>query len=124
MSLFVDGEFISHAGLPLPFKIDCDALTDSDLATLAAEIARRLGRFRIAHGIPTGGTRLGYALTRYCTGSASDPVIIVDDVLTTGMSMEEARGLYGANTIGAVIFARGPCPSWITPLFSTSATQF
>jgi hypothetical protein len=112
--LFVDGEFVSHSGLLLPFKIDCDALTDTDLGTLAAAIARRVGQFSAVHGIPRGGTRLAYALTQYCTGSIDDPLLIVDDVLTTGASMEEA---HRSNTIGAVIFARGPIPDWITPLF-------
>ena len=48
-------------------------------------------------------------------------VLIVDDVLTTGNSMnkllhslpyEHERGI-----VGAVVFARGPCPTWIKPLF-------
>jgi orotate phosphoribosyltransferase len=118
MNLFVDGEFTAHSGETLPFKIDCDALTDADFATLAAKISRRMVRFRDVYGIPRGGVRLGLALLRYCTGSPLDPMLIVDDVLTTGRSMEEARKRFGPNTIGAVIFARGPCPDWIVPLFA------
>lgn len=115
--LFVNGEFTSHSGLKLPFKIDCDALTDNDLDTLAVEITRRVVRFKSVHGIPRGGWRLAGALRRYATGSNLDPVLIVDDVLTTGASMQEGRRRYGSNTIGVVIFARGPCSDWIVPLF-------
>lgn len=117
MNLFIDGAFTAHSGETLSFKIDCDALTDADLATLAAEIARRMVRFRDVYGIPRGGVRLGLAFLQYCTGSPLDPLLIVDDVLTTGRSLEEARKRFGPNTIGAVIFARRPCPDWIMPLF-------
>ena len=29
----------------------------------------------------------------------------------------------GREMIGAVLFARGPCPSWVTPLFSMQQSQ-
>ena len=29
MSLFIREDFISHAGLPLTWKVECDALTDN-----------------------------------------------------------------------------------------------
>lgn len=44
--------------------------------------------------------------------------VIVDDVLTTGESMEEMRLHYSSRTIGVVLFARGKCPDWVTPIFS------
>ena len=111
--LFVDGEIISHSGLSLPYKIECDALSDSEIATLAAEIARHFV-FREVVGVPRGGLRLAAALQRYCSDMGD--LLIVDDVLTTGASMEELRPGHIAQ--GVVIFARGPCPSWITPLFA------
>ena len=118
--LFVAGEFTAHSGDVLPFKIDCDALTDADLATLAAEFARRSVRFSGVRGIPRGGIRFAAALARYATRSPLDPPLIVDDVLTTGTSMEMIHDLAPPNAIGVVIFARGPCPSWVTPLFQLS----
>ena len=119
--LFVDGEFTSHSGLRLPFKIDCDVLTDGDIDTLASAISRRLVRFSAVYGIPRGGVRLADALARLGgTGSQLDPLLIVDDVLTTGASMREARDRFGPNTIGIVIFARGPCPDWVVPIFTVS----
>lgn len=119
--LFVDGEFISHSGLLLPFKIDCDALTDTDLGTLAVVIWRRIVRFKAVHGVPRGGLRLASMLAQYATASTLAPDLIVDDVLTTGASMESMREALGPNTIGVVIFARGPVPEWIVPLFIESA---
>lgn len=116
--LFVDGEFTAHSGGTLPFKVDCDALTDGDLATLAAYVAREFPPFANVCGVPRGGLRFASALRRYETGSGRDPTLIVDDVLTTGTSMEEARSArLPGNVFGVVIFARGPCPDWVTPLF-------
>src|ERR1700722_3264701 len=91
VSLFTDGEFVAHSGVTLPFKIDCDALTDADIATLAKEISRRT-KFSVVVGIPRGGLRLAAALEQYCQPSA--PVLIADDVLTTGRSMEAERHLH------------------------------
>jgi hypothetical protein len=115
--LFVNDPFVSHSGLALPFKIDCDALSREDLATLAGIVSGRL-RFRHVHGVPRGGLRFAAALAPYITEDGAS--LIVDDVLTTGASMEAARvDLSWCNEIvGIVIFARGPCPSWVTPIFS------
>ena len=112
MNLIVAEEFISHAGRLLDFKIECDALSDADIAELAAIIAMRF-RFGQVVGIPRGGLRLAKALEPY---AKTGPTLIVDDVLTTGRSMEAARE--AVSDRGVVIFARGPCPSWVTPVFS------
>jgi hypothetical protein len=57
------------------------------------------------------------------------PHLIVDDVLTTGGSMErlreERRKLLPPGTmvepgnwiVGAVVFSRGQCPLWVSALF-------
>lgn len=49
-------------------------------------------------------------------------LLIVDDVLTTGRSMEDARRANSAyrhmdDVIGAVIFARAKPAPWIKPVF-------
>ena len=119
IQLFEDKPFIGHAGPKLLFKIECDALTDDDLETLAAIIARRHTFGRVL-GIPSGGFRLAHALEKY--RSSVDVVLIVDDVLTTGKSMEDMRDQTCKDkVIGVVIFARGKCPSWVTPIFQLSA---
>ena len=41
MNLFVKEDFISHAGNPLTWKIECDALSDDDWACIAHMIVER-----------------------------------------------------------------------------------
>lgn len=118
MALIVAKSFVSHSGLNLDFKIDCDALSDADIAALAAIIARRV-EFGSVLGIPRGGLRLAKALEPY---ASVGPRLIVDDVLTTGASMEAAR--MSDADIGVVIFARGPCPDWVTPVFRVGSFIF
>lgn len=122
MALFRLGDFTLHSGEKSAWKIDCDALTDKDWMTLAVLLHERVGRFNAALGIPRGGCRLADALNAIADGSG--PLLLVDDVLTTGRSMERARcRLVGAgNQVrGAVVFSRGPVPEWITPLFVLTA---
>lgn len=118
MDLFVDKPFVSHAGINLLFKIECDALSDGSIDTIAAMITKKI-KFGNVYGVPSGGLRLAKALERFCTADAQ--TLIVDDVFTTGTSMEEARRRVGPDSIGFVIFARGECPSWIFPMFQQSA---
>ena len=42
MSLFIREDFISHAGLPLTWKVECDALTDNDYEALAKIVSEKL----------------------------------------------------------------------------------
>lgn len=119
MSLFQLGDFRLHSGAASRWKIDCDALTDEDWDTLALMIKERVPAFGCVVGIPTSGMKLERSLTRY-EESDNDMVLIVDDVLTTAASMEKEKRIYlQASSIihGAVVFARGPCPDWVTPLF-------
>lgn len=118
MNLFQLGDFILHSGNRTPVKIDCDALTDDDLVTVAFMIARLQPLpFGTVEGVPTGGLRLAKALQEYCTPGAG--LLIVDDVYTTGASMETQRA--GRPALGAVIFSRNDLvPAWITPLFRVS----
>ena len=120
--LFKSGDFKSHSGLDLSWKIECDALSDSEWFTIQKMIMERTPPFREAVGIPTGGTKLGDLLNEHATGNEKDPVCIVDDVLTTGGSMEYFLTQYQRNrrpftAIGWVVFARGQCPGWVTSLF-------
>lgn len=112
-----------HSGQKSNFKIECDALTDEDWKTLARLIAQRfLCRFRGVFGIPNGGLKLASELIPYARKDNDLPCLIVDDVLTTGASMEKARAdLLKAgekNIIGVVVFSRDRHPAlWIEPIF-------
>lgn len=137
MSLFTPGEFWSHSGVKLTFKVECDCLTERDLDLFAELIVTRLyppdrHTFRRVVGVPKtqpGGRDNGGVLAQYVrrhlklTEADNSRVLIVDDVLTTGASMYEQRVLLGdhatvVSCLGAVIFARGPCPEWVRPLFT------
>ena len=119
MSLFQRGEYRLHSGERSWWKIDCDNLTGEDFHTLAAIVASWWPQgFGRVVGVPRGGLCLAAALDRYVTPGWNKPVLIVDDVLTTGKSMEEMRERVSPMPCyGAVIFARGQCPAWVRPVF-------
>src|SRR5262245_57037624 len=118
MGLFVLGDFVMHSGGIGKYKVDCDHLTDGDLACLAYMLAERLPPFTSVSGIPRGGLRLAQAMKKYVSDRLADTHLLVDDVLTTGKSMEEERAKFQGDVIGAVVFARASeVPPWITPLF-------
>jgi hypoxanthine phosphoribosyltransferase len=109
MAMFVDEEFTSHAGLKLGWKIEMDALYVSDWRCLAKMILEHEKRpFRKAVGIPRGGKRLGDILNESATGNSNDPVLIVDDVYTTGTSFRDFIEEYypDDNIICWTVFAR------------------
>jgi hypothetical protein len=110
--LFYKHKFISHAGIPLDWKIECDDLTAESWAALALMASRILPSFGSVEGVPRGGLAFADALRPYATGGL---VLIADDVGTTGKSMEDMRA--GRDAIGIVAFARGPLPRWIGAVF-------
>lgn len=112
--MFSEGMFISHSGLELKRKIDLDDLTGIDYECLARATAEVI-QFSAVFGIPKGGTKFAAALRHHCTPN-SVKVLIVDDVLTTGTSMEAEKSrlqLTDDQAVGVVIIARGECPSWV-----------
>lgn len=118
-----DKAFVSHSGILLPFKLECDALTDTDWDILANLIGHRL-EFNEVIGIPRGGLSLSERLQHYCIPQTKKKrrILIVDDVLTTGNSMEKYRNKFQApdNKIkGCVVFARSRrhLPNWVSPIF-------
>lgn len=120
LSLIEFGWFSTHAKFQLPWKIDCDALSDDDIDAIV-KIIRWKFSFGDVYGVPRGGLRLAAALRPFCLEGY--PLLIVDDVLTTGNSMKQARrdqNLAGENAIGIVIFARGQCPSWVWSIFAVN----
>lgn len=125
MSLISFGWFASSSGLQLPWKFDADFLSDETIDEIAKILQWKFA-FSGVHAVPSdetppknpAGPRLAKALQRHKTPGY--PLLIVDDVLTTGNSMNRFRAEIGASqsTTGFVICARGPCPNWIWPLFT------
>jgi len=108
--MFIRKDLISHSGIMLDWKIECDDLTVEDLDTLAYVVAKRIN-FGSVLGIPSGGLKFAAALTPYITRG---PRLLVNDVLTIDSSMAEYKVL---GDIGIVIFAREQCPYWVQAIF-------
>lgn len=122
-NLFQMGHFTLHSGEVATWKIECDALLEEDWETLAHIAAAALPPFGAVAGVPTGGYAFANALCPYCVPGCN-ALLIADDVLTTGRSMEQLRDAFtthGVETIGVVVFARGDCPEWIYPIFRMGA---
>lgn len=95
------------------FKIECGALTDEDWITLAWFIVERAAPFSSVFGVPRGGLKLAAALEPYAA-RGGHPRLIVDDVFTTGQTLEKWT-LPGDKVW--VIFARETPPKHINALF-------
>ena len=121
-NLFIKKTFVSHAGNTLDCKIECDSLTNDDIKTLAYLISKQY-TFKMVYGIPRGGVRLALALSMYVNPD-SRYILIVDDVLSTGKSMEEAKVkmkshvTFDSDIRGVVIFSRQNYSNrWVTPVW-------
>ena len=115
--------FISHSGILLPFKVECDCFTEEDWDIIADLIGNRI-EFNEVHGIPRGGLLLAERLVEYAKPQTKKKrrVLIVDDVLTTGASMQEYYDKLKTDETkvkGVVVFARSRShlPAWVSPVF-------
>ena len=64
--LFSVGDFISHAGLPLKWKIECDAISPDQWSALAEMIMDyQTEPFSRVVGIPRGGLPLEWAMQKH-----------------------------------------------------------
>lgn len=118
-TLFQCGDFTLASGQHSPFKIECDVLSDDDLACIAELFAERLSPFGSVKGVPRGGERLAELMRCYIT--KGEPLLVVDDVWTTGVSMKSFLRSLPRDMVqekGAVIFARHATPWWVTALFT------
>ena len=114
-SLFEKKTFTMHSGDIGHWKIECDALTNAEINTLAYIISSKL-KFNDVIGVPKGGIRIAKSLDKYKSDKGC--CLIIDDVLTTGNSMEEVKKQHiDKDVVGVVLFARGSCPEWVIPLF-------
>ncbi len=99
------------------FKIECDDLADDEVVAMCALLVKVLPPFGSVSGVPTGGVRLEEAMRPYVT---KGPLLIVDDVWTTGGSMRRHWIDLGspAAVVTAVLFARGPVRQPTIALFT------
>ena len=124
--LFQKMDFVGHSGKKLTWKIECDAIQSSEWVTIAHIINELEKRpFGEVVGIPRGGVTLGNILQGYATGKDEDPLLIVDDVMTTGGSFKDFAEQYFRNRpyrkfFGWCVFNRGSdeAPAWVTSLFT------
>lgn len=122
MSLFKLDAAMLHSGDLSWWKINCEFLTDDDLRCVAAHIVYHCWPWSKVVGIPRGGLRLA-ELLKHHPALPGAPVLIVDDVYTTGRSMKkEATKHLGAK--GAVIFAREPVTEgWIWVMWTLGGKE-
>ena len=108
------GEFTSHAGKQLPFKLECDAFDSQDWDTIAKIVMTYQTRpFSHAEGIPRGGVPFAEAMNKYASGDEKDMPMICDDIWTTGTSFreyikEKYPGWLSGFGFRWVVFQRGP----------------
>lgn len=113
-NLFQLGDFTLTSGQKASWKINCGALTPGDWAALAHIAIEELPLFGTVEGVPQGGLPFAEALRHYAVPGCQT-LLIADDVITTGGSMERFRA--SRDAVGVVVFCRGECPAWVTPLF-------
>ena len=87
--LFQKVDFISHAGIPMSYKIECDGINEAEWSAIAKMIMDyQIEPFSKVVGIPRGGLPLQWAMEEYIT-PGDHPWLVVDDVYTTGTSFRE-----------------------------------
>lgn len=122
--LFQSGRFTLRSGRESLWKIECDAFTKEDWETLALMASQILPPFRKAYGVPRGGIVFAECLGKYATKNQNDPILIAEDVVTTGGSVEryldqlrthgdEDRTAFD-KVIGVAVYGRGEkWPDWV-----------
>ena len=124
-NLFALENFELHSGKKVHWKIECDALTEDDYETLAWIVSKE---WKVVYnGVKAIEGENSYIfaekLRTYQQNWAFgiNTILIIDDVLTTGQSMQKVHDIWKSakniKQIGVVIFARGKCPDWVRPIF-------
>jgi len=114
------GDFTLHSGKKSWWKIILDNLTDEEIYHISEKIVEVVGPYSMAVSVPTGGDRLAQELNCWPL-DPSAPVLIVDDVYTTGESIKKIAEPFVASGIpvkGVVVFTRNSnLPEWVQALF-------
>lgn len=115
---YVPDPFRLHSGGLSNFKLECDALSEEDCRAAALWMRPSLGSFGSVEAVPSTSKVPGWLADEFhqFIQPTAKTVLICDDVLTTGASMDPQRA--GRLAVGAVIFARGVPAPWVHPLLS------
>lgn len=131
--LFQTGAYTFNSGVRSPIKLECDKLSDSEIETLALIGAHQVCHFGVIVPVPKGKSdspidnakRLAEALAPYARSSCPT-ILIVDDVWTTGGSMEACRIDRHSSehrcVVGWVAFAYQKPAPWVTAGLIVSPT--
>lgn len=109
MSLFKLGNFILSSGERTDWVIDCNALSDGDIKAMVSIAIGILPPFGSVVATTHGDMRFVQELSHHSQDGGR--LLIAQDVITNGNSMEEARD--GRDAIGICMFARQKPPSWV-----------
>lgn len=113
-SLFETGSFkLANAGYS-SFRINADVLTVDDWNALTHLALQIIPPFGSVVPVPTGGIPFADALKPYTT---EGPVLVVDDVLTTGKSIIDMSAQF-EDSILLVAFSRMPRAQWFHTIFT------
>jgi len=114
------GDHKLNAGKRSCYKLVCDQFIADNVEALAWMLRQLAGPYGSVAGIPRGGLSLAAAMEKYRDRSLERTLLLVDDVITTGGSLNRERerlaGQYD-HIIGVAVFSRGPLPSWVSAMF-------
>lgn len=130
MGIFQTGDFVFSSGRRSRRKVEIDKATDEDIETLALMGIEKLGGFREVRPVPKGksGSPIDNAerIAKVLRPLAEPdneflPILVVDDVFTTGESITETmraverEGQQGV--LGLVLFAWATPPPWVNAVW-------
>jgi hypothetical protein len=121
--IFHKEDVVLSSGQKSSWIIRCENLPKKDWDGIAHIAMETLNlKFRYAVGIPRGGIKFAKAMEAYATHLPEDPVLVVDDVFTTGQSIkhyvQESRDNHITESfIFLVAFARTRPPPHINVIW-------
>lgn len=119
MTIFNYGNYTLPSGGRSRWKLDLSELNDEEWVEIADIAIRCLPLFGSVESVPTGGDKLANILHAHRRKDHPN-ILIVEDVITTGQSMELIRDGRD-DAVGLAVFSRmNPPPPWVTPLFYCS----
>lgn len=126
MGIFQRGLFIFSSGRRSDWKVEIDKADDEDIKTLALRGIEKLDGFSKVIPVPKGKSgspidnakRIAEVLQPFAEPDNEHlPVLVVDDVYTTGDSINAEMKLHGYNVMGLVLFAHAKPPPWINAVW-------